>query len=121
MLPGLALLGLMLLFSCGTVQASGYLPLSGRPRALAGTGGALLVLLFLAVLALLLAALVWFASVHLSWPVAIVAAGLGLLAGPLAWQGLPQGPLDRPPGILLASLLFVGAAALAALSAQGRL
>ena len=114
-LPGLAFLGLALLFATGAVQASGYLPLAGRPAALRGGLGLALVLLLLAALAALLAAGLWYASRRLGWPVAIVAGGLGLLGGPLAWQRLGRAGLDRPPGVLLMILILAGAALAASL------
>jgi hypothetical protein len=114
-LPGLAFLGLALLFATGAVQASGYLPLAGRPAALRGGAGLALVLLLLAALAALLAAALWYASRWLGWPVAVVAGGLGLLGGPLAWQLLARARLDRPPGVLL-MILVLAAAALAAVA-----
>ncbi len=120
-LPGLAFLGLLLLFATGGVQASGYLPLAGRPAALRGGAGLLLVGLLLLALLALLAAAVWLASQRLSWPVAVVAGGLGLLGGPLAWQLLPRAGLDRPIGVGAMTLAAAGLAALAAASAAGQL
>lgn len=112
-LPGLAFLALSLLFATGAVQASGYLPLAGRPAALQGPLGLPLVLLLLAALALLLAAALAFAAARLDWPVAVVAGGLGLLGGPLAWQGLQPLRLDRPAGLVLTILAAAAAAAAA--------
>ena len=112
-LPGLAFLGLCLLFASGAVQASGYLPLGGRPAALRGPLGLALVLLLLAALAALLAAALGFAARRLDWPVAIVAGGLGLLGGPLLWQGLERAGLDRPAGLVLTILVAAAAGAAA--------
>lgn len=120
-LPGLAFLGLLLCFATGGVQASGFLPLAGRPAALQGGAGLFLVGLLLLALAALLAAAIWLASQRLSWPVAVVAGGLGLLGGPLAWQLLPRTGLDRPAGVGLMILAVAGLAALAAAAAAGQL
>ncbi len=120
-LPGLAIFGLLLLFATGGVQASGFLPLAGRPAALRGSGGIMLVGLLLLALLALLAAAIWLAGQRLSWPVAVVAGGLGLLGGPLAFQALPRDRLDRPLGVGIMVLVAVGVAGLAALSASGQL
>lgn len=68
---------------------------------------------WLAALALLLAAGLAFAAARLDWPVAVVAGGLGLLGGPLAWQGLQPLRLDRPAGLVLTILAAAAAAAAA--------
>jgi len=113
--PGLAFLGLMLLFATGAVQASGYLPLAGRPAALRGGLGLALVLALLLALAALLAAALWYAGRRLGWPVAVVAGGLGLVGGPLAWQLLERARLDRPLGLGL-MILASAAAGVAAVT-----
>jgi hypothetical protein len=110
LLPAIVLGLAAALLAAGAVQASGCFPAAERPPALQGSVGRGAIALLLLALALLLAAGLWFAVARLSWPVAVIAAGLGLLAGPLLWQRLAPAGLDRPPGTLAIAALAASAA-----------
>jgi len=99
------------LFAAGGVQASGYFPAEARPRALRGSGGRLAIAGLLLALLLLAAVAVRFAVDRLDWPPAVIAAGLGILAGPLLWQRLAPAGLDRPLGVLASSSFVLASAA----------
>jgi hypothetical protein len=111
LLPAIVLALAAATLTAGAVQASGCFPAAERPPALRGGAGRAAIALLLLALTLLLAAGLWFATVQLSWPVAVIAAGLGLLAGPLAWQRLAPAGLDRPAGTAAAAALAAAAAA----------
>jgi len=120
-LPGLVLALAAALFAAGGVQASGYFPAAARPAALAGAAAGAAVWALVLALPLLLAAGLWFAAARLSWPVAVIAAGLGLLAGPLLWQRLAARRLDRPAGAAAsAAVLLATALGLALWTGAGR-
>lgn len=112
---GLVLALAAAILAAGGVQASGYFPPAARPAGLRSTSAGLAIALLLLALAGLLAAGAWFAAARLSWPVAVIAAGLGLLAGPLLWQRLAAAGADRPFGILAGAAVALGAAAALAL------
>lgn len=116
--PALALAGAGLLLASGAVELGGLFPRPARPPALSGPTGALLAWLLLAAVAALLAAALLFALARLSWPAAVIAGGLGLLAGPPLWNLLPRRLLERPAGLALA-LLALAAAALLLLRGGG--
>lgn len=91
--------------ACALVLLGGFLPLSARPPERRGPGQTLLLALAgLAVAALAIAALrlAWLA---LPWTGAVIAAGLGILAGPLLFQGLPRDLRDGPGGLALTAAL----------------
>ncbi len=115
--PALALAGSGLLLAAAGVEASGLFP---RPPATLGRAGGPLAGLLLASLLALLAAGLLFAQARLSWPVAVIAGGLGLLAGPPLWQLLPRRLLERPAGLAAAILLLL-LAVLLLLGGGGRL
>jgi hypothetical protein len=110
LLPAIVLALAAALLTAGAVQASGCFPAAERPPALRGAGGSWAIALLLLALALLLAAGLWFATAQLGWPVAVIAAGLGLLAGPLVWQRLAPAGLDRPAGTAASAGLAAAAA-----------
>lgn len=117
--PALALAGAGLLAAVAGVEASGLFPRGARPPALQGAGGSLLApLLAIAVLALLACATL-FAIARLSWPVAVIAGGLGLVMGPPLWNLLPRRLFDRPAGLAFGILALALAALL--LAGHGRL
>lgn len=88
--------------------ASGMFPSAARPPAMRGPlGSALLAAGALLSVAVIVGAFRG-ASAHLEWPYAVIAGGLGVLAAPVAWQGLPRGLHDRPAGFLLVCLLAAG-------------
>jgi len=85
----------------GLVLLAGHLPPAGGPLRRG------LVWLNLLLLAALFAALAALAIGRLPWPAAVIAGGLALLAGPLAFQALPRGWRDGTVG--LAGLAAVSA------------
>jgi hypothetical protein len=91
------------------VFASGMFPRAARPAALRGAGGGRLIGAGALLAAALAVAAAAGAAGTVPWPYAVIAAGLGVLLGPLAFQGLPQPLLDTPLG---AALLCAAAAGL---------
>jgi membrane-bound ClpP family serine protease len=105
----LALFGLA--FASGAaavVLLSGFLPLSARGPHQRGVAHGLLLVAAAAALVLLAVAAVRFAVLALPGVAAIIAGGLGLLAGPLLFQALPPAHRDRWPGLAAACLLCGG-------------
>ena len=97
--------GVFVLGTAAIVMVSGFLPLSARRAEQRGAFATLL--LALAGLALLfqLAAALRFAWLNLPWAGAIIAGGLGVLAGPLLFQILPRPLRDGVAGLVAIALL----------------
>lgn len=91
LLAGYAAAALVLVL--GLVLVAGHLPPRGRPA------GQALVWLNLLLLVVLLLALGALAIGRLAWPVAVIAGGLTLLAGPLVFQALPRAWRDGGVGL----------------------
>jgi hypothetical protein len=98
--------GVML--SLGVVLLAGWLPLSRLPPLSQREPARALVLLALLEMAALCFLVALFAVARLGWAWAVVALGLGLLAGPLVFQAAPSGLRNRPLGLVV----FIGACAL---------
>lgn len=112
LLPAIALCAAAALFAAGGVQLAGCFPAAERPPALRSSAGTAAVLLLLAALVLLFAAGLWIALEQLSWPVALIAACLGLLNGPLLWQRLRLDSVAGTAGAAAVLLAVAGGLAL---------
>lgn len=89
----------MFCFTAVAVQLSGYFPAEARPSGLHGLAGNLLIVTLMLSGLAMLAMAIWAAVTQLSWPVAIIAGGLGLLSAPLGWQILPRRVIDSRLGV----------------------
>ena len=98
-----------LLLGYGAALLSGYYPLGRGMLALPGRFGKASVLIASAEVALLVLLLLAFIFTATGWAPALIAAGLALLAGPLAFQAMPAGLSTSGAGL---GLLVVAAAAL---------
>ncbi len=80
------------------VFASGMFPRAARPAAMRGAAADPLIGAGTGCTLALAATAVAGAWTRLEWPYAVIAGGLGLLLGPLAYQTLPRALLDTPLG-----------------------
>lgn len=96
--------------AAAVVLIGGFLPLSARGPGQRGPLAGALLAAAAAALALLVYAGLRFAVLALPGPGAVIAGGLGVLAGPLLFQALPPRQRDRWPGLAAAALLCGGLA-----------
>jgi len=97
------------------VFVSGMFPRAARPEAMRGRAGAPLMAAGALLASLLAVRAIVGAVTYLAWPYVVIAVGLGVLAGPLAFQALPQALSDTPRGavgLCVATILLLGAWAL---------
>lgn len=109
----------LLIGSAAAVQLAGFFPAEHRPDALSGGVGSVLVLLLAVSVVSVLVAALWLAIQRLSWPPAVIAAGLAVLFGPLLFQVVPETLRDSRAGAALAAVLNLTLAAVLAANIPG--